>query len=50
MMPDILHIFLTLKISACEVSENHLYTYSVITLQDDFTVLSDCFHDKNLLL
>ncbi len=41
----ILYIFLTLKISAREVSENHLYAYSVIAVQDDFFVLSDCFHD-----
>ena len=44
-MPDILHIFLTLKISAREVSENHLYACFVIAVQDDFSVLSDCFHD-----
>jgi hypothetical protein len=44
-MPDIFHIFLILKISAREVSENHLYAYSVIAVQDDFFVLSDCFHD-----
>ena len=40
-MPDILHIFLTLKISAREISENHLYTYPVITMKDVFPVLSD---------
>lgn len=44
-MPDVLHIFLTLKISAREVSENHLYARSVIAVQDDFSILSDCFHD-----
>ena len=44
-MPDILHIFLTLKIPARKVFENHLYAYSVIAVQDDFSVLSDCFHD-----
>ena len=44
-MPDVLHIFLTLKISAREVSENHLYACSVIAVQDDFSILSDCFHD-----
>ena len=44
-MPDILHIFQTLKIPAREVSENHLYACSVIAVQDDFSVLSDCFHD-----
>ena len=49
-MPDILHIFLTLKITARVVSENHLHAYSVITIQDDFSVLSDCFHDKKLFL
>ena len=41
-MPDILHIFLTLKILSREVFENHLYACSVITVQDDFSVLSDC--------
>lgn len=40
-MPDILHIFLTLKISAHEVFENHLYTCSVITVQDDFQSVAD---------
>jgi hypothetical protein len=49
-MLDILHIFLTLKITAREVSENHFHAYSVITIQDDFSVLSDCFHDKKLFL
>ena len=44
-IPDILQIFLTLKILSREVSENHLYAYSVIAVQDDFFVLSDCFHD-----
>ena len=44
-MPDVLHIFLTLKISAREVSEHHLYARSVIAVQDDFSILSDCFHD-----
>ena len=44
-MPDVLHIFLTLKILSREVFENHLHACSVITVQDDFSVLSDCFHD-----
>lgn len=44
-MPDVLHILLTLKILSCKVSENHLHACSVITMQDDFSVLSDCFHD-----
>jgi hypothetical protein len=44
-VPDILHIFLTLKIPARKVLENHLYANSVIAVQDDFSVLSDCFHD-----
>ena len=38
-------IFLTLKIPPREVFENHLYAYSVIAVQDDFSVLSDFFHD-----
>ena len=49
-VPDILRIFLTLKIPARKVFENHLYAYSVIAVQDDFPVLSDFFHDKNLFL
>ena len=44
-VPDIFHIFLTLKITARKVLENHLYAYSVIAVQDDFSVLSDFFHD-----
>lgn len=44
-MPDILRIFLTLKIPAREVFENHPYACSVIAVQDDFSVLSDFFHD-----
>ena len=44
-MPDILHIFLTLKNPAREVFENHPYACSVIAVQDDFSVLSDFFHD-----
>ena len=44
-VPDILRIFLTLKIPARKVFENHLYANSVIAVQDDFSVLSDCFHD-----
>ena len=44
-VPDILCIFLTLKILPREVFENHLYAYSVIAVQDDFSVLSDFFHD-----
>ena len=44
-MPDILYIFLTLKNPAREVFENHPYACSVIAVQDDFSVLSDFFHD-----
>jgi hypothetical protein len=44
-MPDILRIFLTLKIPPREVFENHPYACSVIAVQDDFSVLSDFFHD-----
>ena len=44
-MPDILRIFLTLKIPARKVLENHLYAYAVVAVQDGFSVLSDCFHD-----
>ena len=44
-VPDILCIFLTLKILPREVFENHLYAYAVVAVQDDFSVLSDCFHD-----
>lgn len=36
---------LTLKIPSRKVSENHLYAYAVVAVQDDFSVLSDCFHD-----
>ncbi len=35
-IPDILHIFLTLKILSREVTEKHLYACSVIAVQDDF--------------
>ena len=45
-VPYILHIFLTLKVPARQVLENHLYAYSVIAVQDDFPVLSDFFHIK----
>ena len=44
-VPDILRIFLTLKIPPREVFENHPYACSVIAVQDDFSVLSDFFHD-----
>ena len=44
-MPDILHIFLTLKIPPREVFENHPYACPVIAVQDDFSVLPDFFHD-----
>ena len=44
-MPDIVCIFLTLKIPARKVLENHLYAYAVVAVQDGFSVLSDCFHD-----
>ena len=42
---NIVRILLTLKILARKVSENHLYAYAVVAVQDDFSVLSDCFHD-----
>lgn len=42
---DIIHIFLTLKILSRKVFENHLYAYAVVAVQDDFSVLSDCFHN-----
>ena len=41
-VPDILHIFLTLKIPPREVLKNHPYACPVIAVQDDFSVLSDC--------
>ena len=41
---DIFHIFLTLEIPARKVLENYLYAYSAIAVQDDFSVLPDCFH------
>ena len=44
-MPDILRILLILNIPAHQVFENHLNACSIITLQDDFSILSDCFHD-----
>lgn len=42
---NIVRILLTLKIPSRKVSENHLYAYAVVAVQDDFSVLSDCFHD-----
>ena len=42
---NIVRILLTLKILSRKVSENHLYAYAVVALQDDFSVLPDCFHD-----
>lgn len=42
---NIVRILLTLKILSRKVSENHLYAYAVVAVQDDFSVLSDCFHD-----
>ncbi|EEZ20008.1 hypothetical protein HMPREF0105_3713 [Bacteroides sp. 3_1_33FAA] len=36
---------MTLKIPAREVFENHPYACPLIAVQDDFSVLSDCFHD-----
>ena len=42
---NIVRILLTLKILSNKVPENHLYAYTVVALQDDFSVLSDCFHD-----
>lgn len=44
-MTDILRILPTLKIFSRQVFENHLHACSVIAVQDDFSVLSDCFHD-----
>lgn len=44
-IPNIVRILLTLKIPSRKVSENHLYAYAVVAVQDDFSVLSDCFHD-----
>ena len=44
-VPDILRIFLTLKIPPREVFENHPYACPVIAVQDDFSVLPDFFHD-----
>ena len=42
---NIVRILLTLKIPSRKVSENHLYAYAVVAVQDGFSVLSDCFHD-----
>ncbi len=42
---DIVCILLTLKIFSRKVFENHLYAYAVVAVQDDFSVLSDCFHN-----
>ena len=42
---NIVHILLTLKSLSRKVSENHLYAYAVVAVQDDFSVLPDCFHD-----
>ena len=47
-MPDIVCIFLTLKIPARKVLENHLYAYAVVAVQDGFSVLSDCFHRSHI--
>ena len=47
---DIVRILPTLKILSRKVFENHLYAYAVVAVQDDFSVLPDCFHNKNLFL
>ena len=44
-MTDIIRILLTLKILSRKVFENHLYAYAIVAVQDDFSVLSDCFHN-----
>ena len=40
----------SLKILSRKVFENHLYAYAFVAVQDDFSVLPDCFHNKNLFL
>ena len=42
---DIVRILLTLKIPSRKVFENHLYACAIVAVQDDFSVLSDCFHN-----
>jgi len=37
-------ILLSFEIPAREVVENHLDAYLVLAVQDDFSVLPDCFH------
>ena len=44
-MANIVRILLTLKILSRKVFEKHLYAYAVVAVQDDFSVLPDCFHD-----
>jgi len=48
--PDIVGIFLSFEIPARKVVENHLDAYAVIAVQNDFPVLSDCFHKIKLVL
>ena len=43
-MPDIVRILQTFEIIASEVSEYHPDACPVVTVQDDFFILSDCFH------
>ena len=38
---NIVRILLTLKILSRKVSENHLYAYAVVAVQDDFSVHSN---------
>ena len=47
---DIVRLLPTLKILSRKVFENHLYAYAFVAVQDDFSVLPDCFHNKNLFL
>ncbi len=43
-VPNITDIFLPFEIPAREVVENHLDAHSVLAVQNDFSVLTDCLH------